>query len=61
MVNAAGSAGAATDADLVYPQFQTVRASAPRRSGLAALQLQRGAGAPLPNEPISAFSTAITP
>jgi hypothetical protein len=61
MVNAAGSAGAATDADLVILSFKTVRASAAAEVRLAALQLQRGAGAPLPNEPISAFSTAITP
>lgn len=60
-VNAAGSAGAATDADLVILSFKTVRASAAAEVRLAALQLQRGAGAPLPNEPISAFSTAITP
>lgn len=60
-VNAAGSAGAATDADLVILSFKTVRASAAAEVRLAALQLQRGAGTPLPNEPISAFSTAITP
>ncbi len=60
-VNASGTASAATDADLVILSFKTVRASAAAEVRLAALQLQRGAGAPLPNEPLAAFSTAIAP
>jgi hypothetical protein len=61
IVNASGPASPATDSDLVVLSFKTVRASAAAEVRLAALHLQRGAGRLLPNEPVSAFSTAITP
>lgn len=61
IVAASGAGAAAVDAELVILSFKPVRAAAAAEVRLAALQLQRGAGAPLPNEPIAAFRTAITP
>jgi hypothetical protein len=61
IVAASGAGAAAADAELVILSFKPVRPAAAAEVRLAALQLQRGAGAPLPNEPIAAFRTAITP
>jgi hypothetical protein len=60
IVAASGAGAAAADAELVILSFRPVRPAPAAEVRLAALQLQRGAGAPLPSEPLGAFRTAIT-
>jgi hypothetical protein len=60
IVSASGAGAAAADAELVILSFKPVRAAAAAEVNLAALQLQ-GSGRAVPNDPIAAFRTAITP
>lgn len=60
LVSASGASAPADDAELVILSFKPVRAAPSAEVKLAALSLQRGAGVPLPSEPLGAFRTAIT-
>lgn len=61
VVAASAPGAAASDDELVVVSFKPIRAASAAEVRIAALQLQRPAGAPLAAEPLAPFRTAITP